>query len=74
MPSGLHASVTAREWMSALHMAAIWGWPYRVFVALMGLVITGLSVTGIYVWWRKRRARRHGMPATVHRREATRRH
>lgn len=61
MPSGLHAAVTAREWMSALHMAAIWGWPYRTFVCLMGLVITALSGTGIYIWWRKRGARR-GVP------------
>jgi uncharacterized iron-regulated membrane protein len=60
MPSGLHASVTARQWMSALHMAAIWGWPYRAFVCVMGLVICMLSGTGVYVWWRKLVARRRG--------------
>ena len=57
MPSGLDSAVTAREWMSGLHTAAIWGWPYRAFVCVMGLVITLLSVTGVYIWWKKRKAR-----------------
>lgn len=30
----------------------------RVLVALSGLVVSMLSITGVYLWWRKRRARR----------------
>jgi uncharacterized iron-regulated membrane protein len=58
MPSGLHAGATFRNWLSALHMAAFGGQPYKSFVCVMGLVITMLSVTGVYVWYRKRTARR----------------
>ncbi len=32
---------------------------YRIFVAVIGLVIVILSVTGVYVWWKKRAARIH---------------
>jgi len=30
----------------------------QVFVCIMGLVITALSVTGVYIWWKKRRAQK----------------
>ena len=32
---------------------------YRIFVVVVGLVIVMLSVTGVYVWWKKRKARIH---------------
>lgn len=57
MPSGLHASVTLINWLSGLHTAAIWGLPYQVVVCVMGLVITMLSLTGVYIWWKKRVAK-----------------
>jgi uncharacterized iron-regulated membrane protein len=28
----------------------------KIFVCMMGLVITMLSVTGVYIWFKKRRA------------------
>jgi len=31
--------------------------PYRIFVCGLGLVIVMLSVTGVYIWWKKRQAR-----------------
>jgi uncharacterized iron-regulated membrane protein len=40
-----------------VHSGRILGVPGRVLVSLMGVVVAGLSVTGVYVWWRKRRAR-----------------
>lgn len=46
------------RWLIDLHMANVWGLPYRIFVCVMGLVVTALSVTGLVIWWRKRRARR----------------
>lgn len=42
----------------SLHSGYLLGIPGRVLIALSGLVVAMLSVTGVYVWWRKRRARR----------------
>jgi uncharacterized iron-regulated membrane protein len=43
--------------MFPLHSGRIAGIPGRIVVSLMGLVIAMLSVTGIVIWARKRRAR-----------------
>jgi uncharacterized iron-regulated membrane protein len=56
-PTGEHAGNTIESWLYALHMARVFGWPYRILVCVAGLVVSMLSVTGIYLWWRKRRAR-----------------
>lgn len=40
-----------------LHSGRILGLPGRILVSLMGLVVAMLSVTGIVIWARKRRAR-----------------
>jgi uncharacterized iron-regulated membrane protein len=48
-----------------LHSGRILGVPGRVLISLMGLVVAGLSVTGVYVWWRKRGARAKGRAATA---------
>jgi uncharacterized iron-regulated membrane protein len=45
-------------WLVWLHTAAVFGLPMKIFVCTMGFVITALSVTGVYIWWKKRRARR----------------
>ena len=47
------------RWLFMLHMAQVFGLPMKIFVCVMGLVITALSVTGVYIWWRKRAARLH---------------
>ncbi|MGO9768905.1 MAG: PepSY-associated TM helix domain-containing protein [Roseiarcus sp.] len=59
MPTGEHTGLTITTWLKALHMALVFGLPYRVFVCALGLVITMLSATGVYIWWKKRRARKH---------------
>ncbi len=46
------------HWLYWLHMAAVFGLTMQVFVCIMGLVITALSVTGVYIWWKKRRAQK----------------
>ena len=46
-----------RTWLFALHMAHVFGLPFRIFVCVLGLVITTLSATGVYIWWKKRSAR-----------------
>lgn len=42
----------------SLHSGYLLGIPGRMLIALSGLVVAMLSVTGVYVWWRKRGARR----------------
>lgn len=58
LPTGKAAGDTVTSWLLALHMAALWGWPMQVFVSLMGVVVAALSVTGVVIWWQRRRARR----------------
>lgn len=41
-----------------LHSGRILGLPGRILISAMGLVVTMLSVTGVYIWWKKRTARR----------------
>ncbi len=55
-----HAGNTVTNWLRALHMItgpADW-LAYRIFVVVIGIVIAMLSVTGVYIWWKKRRARK----------------
>ena len=57
------------RWLAALHVAGVFGLPYKIFVCILGLVITLLSATGVYIWWRKLLARRlrktHGSSASA---------
>jgi uncharacterized iron-regulated membrane protein len=44
-----------------LHSGRILGLPGRILVSMMGAIVAGLSVTGVVIWHRKRRARAHAM-------------
>lgn len=57
IPSGHHARETVDNWTFGLHMGLIGGLPYRIFVTILGLAVTGLSMTGVIIWMRKRSAR-----------------
>lgn len=68
LPSGQHSGLTFTNWIYALHMANVFGLPYRIVVFIAGLMLTMLSVTGIYIWWRKRGFRRqHAAQVLRHR-------
>lgn len=41
-----------------IHSGRILGLPGRILIAVMGVVIAGLSVTGVVIWWKKRAGRR----------------
>ncbi|XAH26192.1 PepSY-associated TM helix domain-containing protein [Xylophilus sp. GW821-FHT01B05] len=58
LPTGGTLGNTVSNWMGALHMAQVFGLPYRIFVALLGVAVAMLSVTGVLLWWKKRQARR----------------
>lgn len=40
-----------------LHSGRILGTTGRIMMSIMGLVVAMLSMTGLYIWWKKRRAR-----------------
>ena len=58
-PTGENTGATITTWLYHLHFGSIaaGGWPYRIFVCLMGLGVALLSVTGVWIWWRKRAKR-----------------
>lgn len=59
LPSGEHAGNTVENWLRALHFADLRdSFAYRVLLCALGLVIAVQSITGIYIWLKKRRARR----------------
>ncbi len=57
LPTGAARGDTIRTWLTSLHMAALWGVPFRLFMSGMGLVVAALSVIGVMIWARKRRGR-----------------
>lgn len=58
LPTGEAAGDTVTTWLLTLHMAHLWGTPFRVAMTLLGTIVALLSVTGMWIWWRKRTARR----------------
>ena len=54
IPTGVRSGNTIASWLRALHTARAFGMPYRIFVCALGLVITMLSATGVYIWWKKK--------------------
>ena len=69
LPTGEHIGNTLTNWLWALHFGDVLGLPFRIFVCALGLVIVMLSVTGVYIWWKKRSARvlraRRGLKSSV---------
>lgn len=57
LPRRESAGNALNAWIEALHMAAIWGLPYKIVVSVIGLMVTMLSVTGVLIWTKKRSAR-----------------
>ena len=59
LPDGEHAGNTIGNWLWAFHFADVYGLrSYRFLVAVIGLLISMLSVTGVYIWWKKQLLRR----------------
>ena len=58
LPSRQHAGNTVSTWLWGLHYGDIRDFlGYRILVCVFGVVLVVLSVTGVYIWWRKRRVR-----------------
>lgn len=57
VPRGQNGANTFTEWISAIHMVSVWGLSWRIATAILGLMVTMLSLTGVLLWSRKRMAR-----------------
>lgn len=57
IPTGETAGDTVTRWLTTLHMGHLWGLPYRLLLTFIGLAVAMLSVTGVWIWWKKRQAR-----------------
>jgi uncharacterized iron-regulated membrane protein len=65
LPSGQHSGNTISTWLWGLHYGDIRDFlPYRILICVFGLVLTVLSVTGVYIWWKKRKAKALGAMQT----------
>jgi uncharacterized iron-regulated membrane protein len=53
-PTGDGAGITLTTWINQLHFGTVGGWPYRALLVVAGLAVALLSVTGVWIWWRKR--------------------
>ncbi|MEM7160220.1 MAG: PepSY-associated TM helix domain-containing protein [Myxococcota bacterium] len=64
-PTGRAEGDTVTTWLTALHFGAISfteggreaSLGYRLFVMLVGLLVVGLSASGLWIWWTKRARR-----------------
>lgn len=57
LPTGKTAGDTITTWLTSLHRAQVGGLPYRLVVAALGFVVAMLSLTGVVIWWKKRKGR-----------------
>lgn len=58
LPAGAPVGNRIDTWLRALHFGDLGGnGLYRFFVFGLGLIVSLLSITGVYIWLRKRRAR-----------------
>nr|WP_315399542.1 PepSY-associated TM helix domain-containing protein [uncultured Duganella sp.] len=60
LPTGAAAGDTMTTWLTSLHMASLGGTTYKAILSMVGAVVAMLSATGIYLWWKKRDAKRLG--------------
>ena len=54
VPTGQLAGNTFTTWIKSLHTAAIFGWPLKIFNCIVGLLVVALTITGVWLWLRKR--------------------
>jgi len=57
VPTGQRAGNTFSSWIVALHIASVFGLPWKIAVCLIGILLVVITVTGVLIWWRKRGSR-----------------
>lgn len=66
IPTGQRAGNTFTSWIVALHVTSVFGLAWQIAVSLIGILVVVITVTGVLIWWRKRRSRvRVREPAAV---------
>lgn len=55
--TGTTSGDTIRCRISALQKAPMWGWPFRLRICIIGLLVAGLGVSSVLIW----RGKRHGL-------------
>lgn len=56
IPTGQRAANTFTSWIVALHTTAIGGLAWQIAVSVFGIVVVTIIVTGVLIWWRRRRS------------------
>lgn len=51
---GVASGNLVSTWLSALHLGTVGGRGYQAFVAIVGLAVALLSITGVMVWFKRR--------------------
>jgi uncharacterized iron-regulated membrane protein len=65
-PQDAPAGDTLLNWLFPLHTGEAFGLAGRVFITLFGLAPLGFAVTGLLIWWKRRRGhQRHLVRAGV---------
>lgn len=49
------------RWITWLHTARVFGLPMQLLICITGLIVATLSITGVVIWWRKRKAHKPGL-------------
>jgi len=57
LPTGGAAGDTLTTWLTNLHMAAVGKAAGKLAISALGVAVSALCITGVLLWWRKRRAR-----------------
>jgi uncharacterized iron-regulated membrane protein len=57
LPNGQYTGNTVSTWLYALHTGRVWGTPYRIFICLLGIALTLITITSLLIWWRKKSRR-----------------
>jgi len=55
--NGFTAGDVIHDWQFPLHSGKAFGIGGRIFISVIGLVVAMLSVTGVVIWWKKRKGR-----------------
>tara|TARA_R110000850_G_scaffold107453_5_gene219034 strand:- start:24513 stop:25889 length:1377 start_codon:yes stop_codon:yes gene_type:complete len=61
-PPDLPFLYRVRLWAVSIHMGKIFGMPTKILAMIASLGLLGLSVTGIWMWWKRRPTGRSGFP------------
>ena len=57
VPTGEAAGTTLTSWIGDIHVADVLGTAMKIALTATGLAAASLSITGVWLWWRKRTSR-----------------